>query len=361
VVHVTRNFTAESPLAPKAREVLLDAFDQGWHDPLKLSQSASQARTLRNEAVESISHSLGCRPSELEFLGEPALGHFLAIQGLISPSSTLVHSSVDRKEILALARGTLSAMEIPVNFSGHLRADLLSTAPAESVLALQGANGETGVVQDLKAIIDEFDGQGSIALDLTAAGAHLPLPSRWDCALYDSRAWYGPQGLAVLAIKDGSPWRNPLPHVSSIRTPQTFSLPLLIASAVALEDWVLRHAIAEPKMRSLSHHLRTKIGAVINDFDIAGDLATSLPNINSISFLYVEGEELLRDLERSGFLVDSGSACTAEDLQPSHVLAAMGLLTHGNIRVTIHPETISADIDEFVKALSSAVARQRAS
>jgi cysteine desulfurase len=65
----------------------------------------------------------------------------------------------------------------------------------------------------------------------------------------------------------------------------------------------------------------------------------------SVSFLNCNGEELLRAIESDGFSVDSGSACTADNLQPSHVLAAMGVLTHGNIRITIHPGTTQSDID----------------
>ena len=102
------------------------------------------------------------------------------------------------------------------------------------------------------------------------------------------------------------------------------------------------------------------IASSISECDMAGDLDHSLSHINSFSFLYVEGEELLRSLEKRGFLVDSGSACTAEDLQPSHVLAAMDLLTHGNIRVTIHPEMSEEDIDELIVAVRLSVAELRA-
>jgi cysteine desulfurase len=133
-------------------------------------------------------------------------------------------------------------------------------------------------------------------------------------------------------------------------------LPLLIASAVALETWNAH----DEKVRLLSSRLRDGVSSSISDCDIAGDLAHSLPHINSFSFLYVEGEELLRSLEKRGFLVDSGSACTSEDLQPSHVLAAMGLLTHGNIRVTIRPEVTEQDIDELLVAIRLIVSELRA-
>jgi cysteine desulfurase len=140
-----------------------------------------------------------------------------------------------------------------------------------------------------------------------------------------------------------------------VKTPQSFSLPLLISSAVALESWDTENE----RIRQLSRRLRDGIRSGISDCDIAGDLEDSLPHLNSFSFLYVEGEELLRSLEKRGFLVDSGSACTADDLQPSHVLAAMGMLTHGNVRVTIHSEATETDIDELIGAIIQSVGELR--
>ena len=80
----------------------------------------------------------------------------------------------------------------------------------------------------------------------------------------------------------------------------------------------------------------------------------------SISFLNCNGEELLREIQKDGYSVDSGSACTADDLQPSHVLAAMGVLTHGNIRITIHPGTTQNEIDGLIKSVISNVNKSRA-
>ena len=78
------------------------------------------------------------------------------------------------------------------------------------------------------------------------------------------------------------------------------------------------------------------------------------------SFLYVDGEALVDGLNRRGFGVASGSACTASTLEPSHVLAAMGALTHGNVRVSLTRDTTEADVDGFLAALPDVVAEIRA-
>jgi cysteine desulfurase len=114
-------------------------------------------------------------------------------------------------------------------------------------------------------------------------------------------------------------------------------------------------------LRALSQRLREGLIAGISDCDIAGDLSASLSNVTSCSFLYCEAEELLRELEKLGFVVDSGSACTADDLQPSHVLAAMGVLTQGNLRITLRDEHDESDIDEFIEAIKRTVQAQRQS
>ncbi|HEX8970093.1 aminotransferase class V-fold PLP-dependent enzyme, partial [Oryzihumus sp.] len=98
--------------------------------------------------------------------------------------------------------------------------------------------------------------------------------------------------------------------------------------------------------------------------EVVGDPVDRLPHVVTFSCLYVDGEALVTELDRRGFAVASGSACTASTLEPSHVLAAMGVLTHGNVRVTLPLETVApdraADVDRFCGELGDAVATVRA-
>jgi cysteine desulfurase len=80
----------------------------------------------------------------------------------------------------------------------------------------------------------------------------------------------------------------------------------------------------------------------------------------TFSCLYVEGEALLGDLDAEGFAVSSGSSCVADALTPSHVLAAMGALTHGNLRVSLPPGVREDDVDRFLAVLPGIVSRVRA-
>ena len=338
-----------------AREALGDAIEQGWADPRKLAHLAARARILHDEAMASLAESLRLRAGEIEILGEPSLGHFYSIAGLLGPKETLVHSKVDRKEVIAVAQDHRGSFALGVTPSGRIDpASLKVYNERPGVLALQVANGETGVIQDVEALIANA-GVLRIAADFSSAGTGLPFPSRWDSAFFDARTWQGPQGVGVLAIHTGAIWKNPLPHLGKSRTPQSASLPLTIAAAVALEEWLESQKAENVRLRTLSRELRERISSSIKQCEIAGNLDDSLPHITSLSFLYVEGEELLRRLDNAGFAVDSGSACTAEDLQPSHVLAEMGVLTHGNIRITLHRDSTASQVADLAKAIESAV------
>jgi cysteine desulfurase len=90
-----------------------------------------------------------------------------------------------------------------------------------------------------------------------------------------------------------------------------------------------------------------------------GDPDDRLPHVVTFSCLYVDGEALVTELDRAGFAVGSGSACTSSTLEPSHVLAAMGVLTHGNVRVALDRSTTEDDVERFLAVLPGAVRRVR--
>jgi cysteine desulfurase len=354
VVRVTGNFQSESPLHPKAFEVLHAAFDSGWADPSKLSQSGAQARQLRNNALESIAKSLAIEVPCIVPVMPTSLGYFLGIQGLLVNSSTLIHGATDRKDVFAIASKNPHEI-LKSNLDGTLNSQKIHAK--ESVLSLQIANAETGVIQNCAAIIAESK-PDRIFLDATTSGIRVPLFEQFSTALFDSQSWYGPSGIGFLILKKPSHWNNPLPHLNAAHPNFDVSLPLLLASAVALENFTRQVTQANKVARTFNSQLRSSFSQ-LPDVDIAGSLESSLPHMLSASFLNCNGEELLREIQNDGYSVDSGSACTADNLEPSHVLAAMGVLTHGNIRITIHPETTQTEIDGLIASVIKNVGRQR--
>jgi cysteine desulfurase len=155
VVRVTGNFTSQSPLHPAAIAVLNDAFGQGWADPAKIGDHSARTAILRNEAIESIATNLNLSTTEIEVIGEPRLGQHLAISGLLTPEHTLLHSSIDRRSVFAVgvahenSGGKTQVLAVGPNG----RICDLHLNNQQSVLALQGANIETGITQDVDHVI----------------------------------------------------------------------------------------------------------------------------------------------------------------------------------------------------------------
>ena len=104
------------------------------------------------------------------------------------------------------------------------------------------------------------------------------------------------------------------------------------------------------RQRALVDRIRAGVAA-IQDVDVVGDPDGRLPHLVTFSCLYVDGESLVTELDRLGYAVASGSACTASTLTPSHVLAAMGALTHGNVRVSLTRDTTAEDVDGLLAVL----------
>jgi len=132
------------------------------------------------------------------------------------------------------------------------------------------------------------------------------------------------------------------------------NVPAALAAAAALQAVVAERDEVGSRQAALIDRLRAGVAA-IPDTDVVGDPVARLPHLVTFSFLYVDGEAIVTELDRRGFSVASGSACTASTLEPSHVLAAMGALTHGNLRVSLGRDTTTADVDRLLAVLPDVV------
>jgi cysteine desulfurase len=358
VVRVTGNFTSQSPLHPAAIALLTDAFGQGWADPAKIGDHSARTAILRNEAIESIAANLNLLPSEIEVVGEPRLGLQLAISGLLKLEHTMLHSAVDRRSIFAVGvaheKSGGSTRILNVGTDGQI----VDLNPLDrSVLALQGTNIETGITQDVDSVIAKIN-PTYVALDYSAA-ANLPLPARWDSAIFDASSWQGPAGIGVLAIRNSTAWKNPLPNLGIRRTPESSSLPLLLASAVALEEWLKEEVVEGKRIKELNQLIRKSLAATNIGITVAGDLKNCVGQIITLAVDGCVGEDLVRQLNEINFVLDSGSACTAAQMQPSHVLAALGMKSEGNLRITLHHGVTEAEVRELINAITSVVQKSR--
>jgi cysteine desulfurase len=168
--------------------------------------------------------------------------------------------------------------------------------------------------------------------------------------------------VGVLVVRKGTRWLSPYPSDDLYRPqPQgAVDLPAVVGAAASLRAVLAESATEAVRLGRLVDRIRETVARTVPDVEVVGDPVERLPHLVTFSCLYVDGEALLHGLDRRGFAVSSGSSCTASTLRPSHVLEAMGVLSHGNVRVSLHRGTTEAEVDRFLAELPGLVAEIRA-
>jgi cysteine desulfurase len=353
---------AATPLHPVARQALLAALDDGWLDPGKLYSPARRARQLLDAARAALAESLGVRDDEVIFCANGTEAAWLAVTGTLAArhrvGAGFVHSAVEHSAVLQAVPPGRPGVAVPVDRLGRVDLDAFAAAvraPGVALAALMSANHEVGTVQPVAAAASLCAEQGvPLYVDAAQSVGRLPVPDGWSLLTASAHKWGGPPGVGVLVVRKGTRWLDP-------RTPAPpVNLPAVVAAAASLRA-VLASAPAEAaRLSPLVDRIRSVVPATVPDVEVVGDPVDRLPHLVTFSCLYVDGEALLHALDREGFAVSSGSSCTSSTLRPSHVLEAMGVLSHGNVRVSLHHETTPDEVDRFLAVLPSVVAGLRA-
>jgi cysteine desulfurase len=174
--------------------------------------------------------------------------------------------------------------------------------------------------------------------------------------------WGGPAGIGVLVVRRGTRWLPPFPVDESEagRSLGVVNVPAAVAAAASLRAFHVDRDRHAARLSSFIEQIRGTIERDIVDAVVLGDPVDRLPHVLTFSSLHLDGEALLTALDREGFVVSSGSSCTSDTLTPSHVLVAMGALTAGNIRISLHPDLTDIEIERFLEVLPRVVDRVRA-
>jgi cysteine desulfurase len=361
------------PLHPAARDVLLAALDEGWADPARLYGSARRARLLLDNAREVIATVIGARADEVSFTTSGTQAVHLAVLGTALArqrvGDRLVVSAVEHSSVLFAAeahqKGGGDVTQVPVDRTGRVAADVFAAALSEdtALACLQAANHEVGTLQPVDEVAASCAALGiPLLVDAAQVAGRAAIPTQWTLLAASAHKWGGPAGVGVLAIRRGTRWRPPTPHDErgSGRVPGFEDVPGALAAAAALQARSDEAETLAVKHRNLVERIRAEVPVLVPDVEVVGHPTERLPHLVTFSCLYVDGETLLTELDREGFAVSSGSSCTASTLRPSHVLAAMGVLTHGNVRVSLTRTTSPAEIDRFLAVLPGVVERVRA-
>jgi cysteine desulfurase len=388
------------PMDPVAREAYVAALDDGWADADRLYREGRRARLLLDAAREAVAEVLGARPDETVFTSSGTAAIHAAVGGIAQSRSKrlglsgtetgteagtgtrsgagaglrIVASAVEHSAVLHAADFTTERLGgervlVPVSRLGLVDLDALAVevtgAPSSSVAlaCIQAANHEVGTLQPVDQAWDLcFEVGVPLLVDAAAAIGRISLPQNWSALCGSARKWGGPSGVGVLAVRKGTRFAPAWPEDERERgrAPGPVNVPAVLAAAAALRARESERVAVAARQRELVARIRARVAESVPDVEIVGDPEHRLPHIVTFSCLYADGEALLLELDKAGFSVSSGSSCTASTLTPSHVLEAMGVLSHGNVRVSLPWRIAGDEVDRFLDALPGIVASVRA-
>lgn len=367
------------PLRPEARQAWADAVAVAWADPDRAHREGRAARDLLDRATAATAVALAVHERHLVWTSGGTESVHLAVLGAARAArrrgedrSHLVCSAVEHSSVLRACERLRDEHGyhldvVGVDAAGVVDPDEVAALVGDRTLSvhLQHANHEVGALQPTHDVaqacrrhgallhVDACQTVGQMGVTLDQVGADLLSAS--------AAKFGGPRGVGLLAL--GERGRVHALQEGDDRQRRRRAglqdVAGIAAAAVALE--VARGAMqAEHSAREVvRRHLRRRL-AEVEDVQVHGPLADAHPGIVAVSALYVDGEALVGALDAAGYAVHSGSSCASTSGEPSHVLAAMGVLTHGHVRVSFGPDFGVDDADAFVDVYADVVARLRA-
>ncbi|MEV7086645.1 aminotransferase class V-fold PLP-dependent enzyme [Streptomyces sp. NPDC093085] len=368
-------FDAASALPPHpvARQALLASLDEGWADPTRLHREGRRAGLLLDAAREAAAEAVGCRPDELVFTPSGTHALHAGVSGVLAGRRRvglgLTLSAVEHSALLhaaaaheAATGGTVT--EVPVDRYGAVAPETYAGALADgtALACLQSANHEVGTEQPVAEVAEACRDRGvPLLVDAAQSLPWGPVEGAWSLLAASAHKWGGPPGVGMLAVRKGVRFapRPPVDERESGRAPGFPNIPAVVAAAASLRAVRAEAAAEGARLRGLVARIRARLPELVPDVEVVGHPELRLPHVVTFSCLYVDGEALLHELAREDFSVSSGSSCTSSTLTPSHVLRAMGVLSEGNIRVSLPPGTAEADVDRFLAVVPGAVSRVR--
>ncbi|OLZ69253.1 cysteine desulfurase [Streptomyces sp. IMTB 2501] len=361
-----------APLHPVAHQALMASLDEGWADPARLYREGRKARMLLDAAREAAAEAVGCRADEVVFTASGTRAVHSGIGGALAGRRRvgchLIVSAVEHSSVLHSAEafeadgGTVT--RVPVNRGGAVDpsgyAAALRTDTALAVL--QSANHEVGTVQPVAEVAEVCQAAGvPLLVDAAQSLGWGPVEGAWSLLTASAHKWGGPSGVGLLVVRKGVRFaaQGPADERESGRAPGFENIPAIVAAVASLRAVRAEAAQESVRLRELTERIRARVPRLVPDVEVVGDPERRLPGIVTFSCLYVDGEALLHELDREGFSVSSGSSCTSSTLTPSHVLKAMGVLSEGNVRVSLPMGAAEEDVERFLEVLPGTVAGVR--
>lgn len=372
---------ATTPLHPGVLEAMTPYLTDHFGNGSSIHAYGREARNAIDTAREQVADLIGAKsPSEIVFTSSGTEADNHAIKGLAELQRSrdaghhIITSSVEHHAVLHtcqhLEKHGFDVTYVPVDRYGRIHLDALREAISEAtiLISIMHANNETGTVQPIVEVA-EIAAAHDIPLhtDAVQSVGKLPLDvQELEISLLSlsGHKLYGPKGIGVLYIRRGMRLENLMHGGSHERNRRAGSenVPAIVglgaAAQIARKD---RESYVE-HLDCLTHKLRDGLHESLDGLHENGHPEHCLPGTLNISFEYVEGESLILRLDMEGICVSTGSACTSGSMEPSHVLAALGIqpqLAQGTVRFSLGRDNTEAEISEVIDKVPKIIEQMR--
>ena len=330
------------------------------------------------DSREKVANILNCRPDEIYFTSGGSESDNTAIKGIARANREkgkhIITSKIEHLAVLdtckKLEEDGFEVTYLDVDEYGRINLDELKSSIRKDtiLISIMYANNEVGTIQQISQIgkiakenniyfhTDAVQAIGSVKIDVQAQNI--------DSLSLSAHKFYGPKGTGILYVKKDIKFEKFIDggHQERNKRAGTENVANIVGLAKALEmayDKLEEHTL---KISQLRDYYENSVKESIPNIKINGDINDRLPGNSNISFIGVNGQDLLLNLDMMGICVSSGSACTSGSINASHVLMALGLdedIARSSIRVSIGKYNTKEDIDYLVKNLIEIVDRQR--
>lgn len=369
---------ATTRLDDDAFDAMIPFFKEEYGNAFSLHLFGRETGKAVAESRKVIADLLGVLPEEIIFTGSGTEGDNLAIRGVAraykNRGKHIIVSSIEhpgvRNTCKDLEKEGFEVTVLNVDKNGIVDLEQLKSAIKDEtiLISVMHANNETGVIQPIEEIgkiakenkilfhVDAVQSMGKLEINPKEMGI--------DLLVFTAHKFYGPKGVGALYVRNGVRLGKVITGGGQERKlrPGTTNTPLIVGMAKALEKVYAEREEENKRVGELRDYFEEQISARIPEIVINGKNVPRLPGTSSITFKYVEGESILLSLSMKGIAVSSGSACSSDELQASHVLLAMGIpaeFAHGTIRFSLGKYNTKEEIDYTIEAVVEIIGKLR--
>ena len=368
---------ATTPVLPEVVEAMLPCFNETWGNPSSLHRDGQRAKELLVAARASLANTLGCDPGEVYFTSCGSESDNWAIKGAALRAkpgrNKIITSKIEHHAVLhtceALAKQGFNVVYLDVDATGVVDLDQLRREADDTtaLVAVMMANNEIGTIQPIREIAEIAHAAGALCFtDAVQAFGALKFDVKElgvDMLALSGHKLGAPKGIGALYIRKGVRIANLIDGGGQEKSKRggTENLPYIVGLAKAAE--IAQQNLSDmPRIIKMRDRLIDGLCALPYS-KLNGARDARLPGNVNVSFEFVEGESLLLWLDIMGISASTGSACSSNSLEASHVLLATGLpieMAHGSLRFSLSHSNTEEEVDRMIEVVKESVERLRA-